>query len=223
MGGAVDTIERSQATRTRDGGSIGDVGGRCGFTVWLTGLSGAGKSTIADALAPICRARGLCTEVLDGDEMRRTISPELGFSRVDRNMNVHRLGVIADLLSRNGTAVIVAAIAPYREARERVRRAHSAPYVEVFVECPLDELRRRDTKGLYARAQKGTLADLTGVCDPYEIPTEPEVHVRSDQQALVATIGSIVAYLERRRLLPARAARLPVVTWRVHPHHEAAR
>ena len=138
-----------------------------GFTVWLTGLSGAGKSTLARASAEVLGRHGLSTEVLDGDEIRTVISRDLGFSKADREKNVRRISAIAQFLSENGTCVLVAAISPYRQLREEARNAHCAPFVEVYVDCPKDELFRRDTKGLYARARQVR----SRISPAYPIPT----------------------------------------------------
>src|SRR5712672_1431700 len=151
-----------------------------GFTLWFTGLSGAGKSTLAGMAAEELRRRGRRVEVLDGDEIRTNLSKGLGFSKEDRDANIRRIGYVARLLSRNGVIAIVAAISPYREVRDEVRRGHEACFVEVFVDCSLEELVRRDTKGLYARALAGTLKNLTGVSDPYEPPLTPEIIIHSD-------------------------------------------
>src|ERR1700681_4722083 len=123
-----------------------------GFTLWLTGLPAAGKTTSAAQVRDELVARGLRVEILDGDGVRAGLSRDLGFSKRDRDENVRRIGSVAQLLSRNGTIVIVAAVSPYHRVRDDVRQAHHAPFVEVFVDCPLEELIRRDPKGLYAKA-----------------------------------------------------------------------
>jgi adenylylsulfate kinase len=145
-----------------------------GFVVWLTGLSGAGKSTISDALAPELRRAGRRVEVLDGDVVRTHLSKGLGFSREDRDLNVARIAFVAHLLARNGVAVIVAAVSPYRQAREDARHL-IGDFVEVHVAPPLEECIRRDTKGLYARALAGEIAQFTGVGDPYEPPANADL------------------------------------------------
>src|SRR5712691_4646971 len=151
-----------------------------GFTLWLTGLPGAGKTTLATGVREELVRRALRVEVLDGDEVRMHLSRDLGFSKRDRDENVRRLGFVARLLSSNGIIAIVAAVSPYREARECVRRSHDAAFVEVFVDCGLEELIRRDPKGLYARAIRGEIQDFTGVSAPYEAPLDPEIHLRTD-------------------------------------------
>lgn len=172
-----------------------------GFTLWFTGLSGAGKSTLADAMRDEIRARGRRVEVLDGDEVRTNLSKGLGFSKEDRDTNIRRIGYVARLLSRNGVVVITAAISPYREVRDEVRRLHEAPFVETFVDCSIDELVRRDAKGLYAKALRGELANFTGVSDPYEPPLSPQIHLRSDRETVEESRARIIAWLERERLL----------------------
>jgi adenylyl-sulfate kinase len=128
-------------------------------------MSGAGKSTLAEALRVRLRASGFRVEVLDGDAIRTDLSKGLGFSKQDRDTNIRRVGYVSRLLSRNGVFVIAATVSPYREARDEVRRQHEAPFVEVFVDCSLDELIRRDTKGLYARAVSGEITQFAGASD----------------------------------------------------------
>jgi adenylylsulfate kinase len=175
--------------------------GGSGFTVWLTGLPGSGKSTLATALAETCRFRGQPAEVLDGDALRATMSRDLGFSRVDRETQVRRIGVLAVNLSNQGTAAIVAAVSPYRDARREVRQRHAAPFVEVFVTCALPTLVQRDPKGLYARALAGEIPNFTGISDPYEAPEAAEITVHTDRQSADASLAALVAVLERRRLI----------------------
>jgi adenylylsulfate kinase len=145
-----------------------------GFVLWFTGLSGAGKSTVAEAVAPRLRARGHRVELLDGDEVRASLCRGLGFSREDRDTNIARIGYVAAMLARHGVAVLVAAISPYREARDRVRGSVDH-FVEVFVAAPLETCIRRDVKGLYASALAGRIPRFTGVSDPYEPPLHPEL------------------------------------------------
>ena len=147
-----------------------------GVAIWLTGLSGAGKSTIAEVLAGELRSRGRHVEILDGDVVRTHLSKGLGFSREDRDLNVARIAFAASLVVRSGGVAIVAAISPYNAARADARRAIGS-FVEVYVECSLDELQRRDVKGLYAKALRGEIEHFTGVSDPYEAPHAPEVVV----------------------------------------------
>jgi len=146
-----------------------------GFTVWFTGLSGAGKSTIAEMLYHEFQARGLKTEILDGDVVRQNLSKGLGFSKEDRDTNVLRIGFVAELLTRNGVATICCPISPYRATRDAVR-AQIGAFVEVFVHATIDELAaNRDPKGLYKKALAGEITNFTGVDDPYEPPEHPEL------------------------------------------------
>jgi adenylyl-sulfate kinase len=175
-----------------------------GFTVWLTGLSGAGKSTIAERLAPELAARGCSVEVLDGDEVRKHLSRGLGFSREDRDINIGRISFVASLLVKHGAAVITAAISPYAQARAEAReRIGSARFIEVYVRCSLDELVRRDVKGLYAKAIAGELKHFTGVSDPYESPENPDVVVDSELETVEESVSKILAVLKRRGHLSA--------------------
>jgi adenylyl-sulfate kinase len=180
-----------------------------GFVLWLTGLSGAGKTTLAGRLAAELRARGLRVEVLDGDEVRTNLSKGLGFSKADRDTNVRRIGYVTRLLARNGVAAIAAAISPYREVREEVRRevgGDGAEFVEVYVECPVGVLAARDAKGLYAKALAGEIEEFTGVSAPYEEPHAPDVHVRTNAETVEQSAAKIVLELERRSLIPQRTA-----------------
>lgn len=148
-----------------------------GLTIWLTGLPSAGKTTLAGALCDRLRLEGRRVEVLDGDVVRATISKDLGFSREDRAANVRRVGSVAHLLSRNGVVVICALVSPYQEDRGAVRDMHDGRFFEVFVATPVEVCAQRDVKGLYAKQREGTLVGLTGVDDPYEPPTAPELVV----------------------------------------------
>ena len=170
---------------------------RRGFTVWLTGLSGAGKSTIAERLSEELRARGRTIEILDGDEVRTHLSAGLGFSKEDRDTNVARIAFVAALLTRHGAGVVTAAISPYAEARERARE-RIGRFMEVYVRCSLSELARRDVKGLYARALRGEIDHFTGVTDPYEAPENPDVVVDSEIETLEESVATIIAALEER-------------------------
>lgn len=175
-----------------------------GFTVWLTGLSGAGKSTIAERLGPELTARGRNVEVLDGDEVRTHLSKGLGFSREDRDINIGRISFVASLLVKHGAAVITAAISPYAQARTEARkRIGENQFVEVYVRCSLKELTRRDVKGLYAKAIAGEIEHFTGVSDPYEAPESPDVIVDSETESVEESVGRILAELERRGHVPA--------------------
>jgi adenylyl-sulfate kinase len=180
-----------------------------GFVLWFTGLSGAGKSTLAGHLVAEFAGRGQRLEVLDGDEVRTHLSKGLGFSKEDRDTNIRRIGFVARLLARNGVPVLTAAISPYREVRDEVRawvEGDGAAFIEVFVDCTIEELTRRDVKGLYEKALRGEIANFTGVSDPYEPPLTPEITVRSDSQTESESLSVILAHLEQRGLLPAGVA-----------------
>jgi adenylyl-sulfate kinase len=168
-----------------------------GFTLWLTGMSGAGKSTISDHLMARFREAGAKVELLDGDVVRTNLSQGLGFSREDRDTNIRRIGFVADLLSRNGIIVVVAAISPYRETREEVK-GKIANFLEVFAACPVEVLAQRDVKGLYKRALAGEVGNFTGISDPYEPPLHPDVTVRSDLETEDESVGRIWRELENR-------------------------
>jgi adenylyl-sulfate kinase len=166
-----------------------------GFTLWFTGLSGAGKSTISTLMEQELRRRGLRVELLDGDVVRTNLSKGLGFSKEDRDENVRRIGFVCQLLSRNGVAAIAAFISPYREIRDELR-GRIGRFVEVYVECPIETLIERDVKGLYKKALAGEIANFTGVSDPYEPPLNPEVVVRTGQQTPEQSVSAIMARLE---------------------------
>jgi len=161
-----------------------------GFTLWLTGMSGAGKSTISEELMERFRSCGAKVELLDGDVVRTNLSQGLGFSREDRDTNIRRIGFVSELLSRNGVVVVVAAISPYRETREEVK-TRIGDFVEVFVECPVAVLAERDVKGLYKKALAGEVGNFTGISDPYEPPLNPDVIVRSDRETVEESVDKI--------------------------------
>jgi adenylyl-sulfate kinase len=171
-----------------------------GFTIWFTGLSGAGKSTIAGLLEQELRSRGRLVEVLDGDVVRTHLSKGLGFSRADRDTNILRIGWVCEVLSRNGVVAIAAAISPYRDARDQVR-ARIDKFVEVFVDCPIDACIERDVKGLYRKALSGEIKEFTGVSDPYEAPLNPEITVHTDRETPAESAARIIAYLEQTGLI----------------------
>jgi adenylyl-sulfate kinase len=172
-----------------------------GFTLWLTGLSGAGKSTLARALADALQHDPRAVQVLDGDEFRRAFGSDLGFTPADRARNVRRIGYVAQLLSSSDVIAIVAAMSPERAVRDEVRRAHTAPFLEILVDCPVEELVRRDPKGIYARAQAGTLRDVVGVDAVYEPPVEPDVHLRTDRTSVADGVAVILAAVHARGLV----------------------
>ena len=176
-----------------------------GFTLWLTGLSGAGKTTLAALLASELSSRGVNVEVLDGDEVRTNLSKGLGYSKEDRDTNIRRIGYVCRLLSRNGVVTISAAISPYRAVRDEVGRAierDGAEFIEVFVKCPIAVLAERDVKGLYKKALAGELKEFTGVSDPYEEPLLPAIVVQTDQEPVDISVRIITRELEQRRLIP---------------------
>jgi adenylylsulfate kinase len=177
-----------------------------GFVVWFTGLSGAGKSTLTEALAPLLRERGLNVEVLDGDVVRTNLSKGLGFGRDDRDTNVLRIGFVANLLARNGVAVITAAISPYRETRDANRRlieSDGSSFIETHVAATVEECEARDVKGLYAEARAGKRTGFTGIDDPYEPPLNAEVTLATGSEAPEVSLRKLVAHLEERGLIPA--------------------
>lgn len=175
-----------------------------GFVLWFTGLSGAGKSTLARMIEPELRARGCKVEILDGDEVRENLSKGLGFSKEDRDTNIRRIGYVAKLLARNGVISITAAISPYRDVRDQVRKT-CRHFVEVYAHCTIEELTRRDVKGLYEKALRGEIKNFTGVSDPYEPPVNPEVTVDSSKETPEQSLARIMAYLESKKLIPAAA------------------
>jgi adenylyl-sulfate kinase len=177
-----------------------------GLTIWFTGLSGAGKSTIGQRVATELRNRGLRVEVLDGDEVRQTLSAGLGFSKEDRDINIRRIGFVAELLTRNGVVAITAAISPYKDTRAEVRR-RIGRFIEVYVNCSIDVLSERDVKGLYKRALAGELAHFTGVSDPYEAPDTPDVMVDSGTQTIDESVAAVLAAIDGSGLLPEPAPR----------------
>jgi adenylylsulfate kinase len=166
-----------------------------GFTLWFTGLSGAGKTTIAEIVEHELRERERRVEVLDGDIVRTNLSKGLGFGRDDRNINVLRIGFVANLLTRNGVAVIVSAISPYKEARDQVRR-RIVDFVEVFVDAPLEVCAERDVKGLYQKAFAGEIPQFTGVSDPYEPPAAPDLTLKTDEEEPQESARRVIEKLE---------------------------
>lgn len=176
------------------------------FTVWFTGLSGAGKSTISRPLTAELEQRGLLVELLDGDAVRRHLSSELGFTKEHRDLNVERIGWVASRLVRAGAVVVVAAISPYREARRKARALveEHGVFVEVHVATSLEDCMSRDTKGLYARALAGEVPNFTGVSDPYEEPEDSEVRLDTAAMPVEASVAVVVGRLEQLGLLPLR-------------------
>ena len=177
-----------------------------GFTLWFTGLSGAGKTTVSEIVEHELRDRIGHVEVLDGDIVRTNLSKGLGFSREDRDINVLRIGFVANLLTRNGVPVIVSAISPYKEARDQVRREIGEGFIEIFVDAPLEVCAQRDVKGLYKKAYSGEIAQFTGVSDPYEAPTVPELTLRTNEEEPEESARKVIDKLEELGYLWPAAA-----------------
>src|SRR4051795_7918189 len=173
-----------------------------GFTLWFTGLSGAGKTTISKIVEEELRRRGSRVEVLDGDVVRENLSKGLGFSKEDRDTNIRRIAFVADLLSRNGVPVITAAISPYRETRREARELMQERFIEVYVKASVETCAERDVKGLYEKAFSGEIKEFTGVSDPYEVPEHAEIIVDTEAQEPEESAAQVLAYLEARALIP---------------------
>jgi adenylyl-sulfate kinase len=175
-----------------------------GFALWFTGLSGSGKTTLAHIVGPALEERGLIVEYLDGDTVRTHLSKGLGFSKEDRDTNIERIGWVASRLTRHGAAVICAAISPYEETRAKARTLveQFGPFVEVYVRASVDECARRDVNGLYAKAFAGEIKGFTGVDDPYEEPSDPEVVVDTDVQSPEESARVVVEKLEELGVIP---------------------
>jgi adenylyl-sulfate kinase len=169
--------------------------GHRGLTVWLTGLSSAGKSTLSHAIYERLWARGYRVELIDGDEVRRFLSRDLGFKKQDRDENIRRIGFLAEMLARNGVIALVAVISPYRAVREEVRGRISS-FLEVYVNAPLNICEGRDVKGLYRKARAGEITSFTGVDDPYETPLSPDVECRTDQETVAESADKVVEAIE---------------------------
>jgi adenylylsulfate kinase len=177
-----------------------------GFTLWFTGMSGAGKSTLSQPVTQRLKQLGHKVELLDGDVVRTHLSKGLSYSKEDRDINVRRIGFVANLLSRNGVVAVTAAISPYRAIREEVRQMvtrDGAGFVEVFVKCPVAVLAERDVKGLYRKALAGEIKNFTGIDDPYEEPLDPEVVVDSSAETVDASIEKIFGKLRELGYLAA--------------------
>ena len=166
-----------------------------GVAVWFTGFSGAGKSTIADALTDKLKSAGYRLEVLDGDEIRENLTKDLGFSKEDRDTNIRRIGFVAKLLVRNGVIVLVPVISPYRAIREEIR-ANIDNFVEVFVNAPISVCEERDVKGLYKKVRAGQIKQFTGIDDPYEPPLNPEIECRTDLEDVSESVDKILSLLK---------------------------
>jgi len=177
---------------------MSDVRHDNGFVIWLTGLSGAGKTTLAQALSTRLTALGKRVETLDGDEVRENLSRGLGFSQQDRETNIRRIGFVARLLARNGVVVLGAAISPYRQSRGDVRRSIESEglrFLEVFVRCPIETLIDRDVKGLYAKALSGEVKQFTGISDPYEEPLAPDIVVDTSRESVEESTAKILEHV----------------------------
>ena len=176
-----------------------------GATIWFTGLSGSGKSTIAVALEQALFQFGKLSYRLDGDNVRHGINKNLGFSEEDRQENIRRIGEVAKLFGDAGMLALSSFISPYKADRDEVRALHEAagiPFVEVFVDCSLDEAERRDPKGLYAKARAGEIKNFTGIDDPYESPSAPEIHLHTDKMSLEEEVAAILEYLHDSDITP---------------------
>ena len=177
-----------------------------GFVVWLTGLPASGKTTIARALEKVLRGMGKKVEVLDGDEVRRWLSPEAGFSREDRERHIRRVAHVSHLLARNGVAVIVSLVSPYRNVRDYARKL-IGDFVEAYVKCSLETCAKRDPKGLYKKASSGEIKDMTGVQDPYEEPLSPEVVLDTEKMSVGECVEALLAKLVELGYVPATKGR----------------
>lgn len=183
-----------------------EILGHRAATIWLTGLSGSGKSTIANALEERLAERGVNAYVIDGDNVRHGLNADLGFSAEDRTENIRRVGEVCRLFHDAGMIAITAFISPYRSDRDRVRTVHpEGGFLEVFVDCPLEECERRDVKGLYQKARDGKIPEFTGISAPYEPPASPEVVVKTAQSTLDACVAQVIDALEGRGILSRRS------------------
>ncbi|BAY20949.1 adenylyl-sulfate kinase [Calothrix sp. NIES-2100] len=171
-----------------------------GAILWLTGLSGAGKTTIAVAVAEELQKRNYPTELLDGDIVRTHLSQGLGFSKQDRDINVRRIGFVANLLSRNGIIAIASAISPYRQVREELKQT-THNFIEIYIDAPLAVCEARDVKGLYAKAKAGEIKNFTGISDPYEAPINPDIICQTDKFTVEECVNQVLQYLERQGLI----------------------
>lgn len=173
-----------------------------GFVLWMTGLSGAGKTTLAVALEEVLKARGMRIERLDGDTVREGLTKDLGFSKEDRDKNIERVTFVAKLLSRNNVGVIASFISPYAAMREHVQK-ETTNFIETYIDAPLEVVEGRDVKGWYAKARAGLVKNFTGIDDPFEAPATPDLHVRTDHGTQEECLAQILAYLESRGFVPA--------------------
>jgi adenylylsulfate kinase len=192
----------------------GDIGreerarllGHRGATIWFTGLSGSGKSTVAVELEGVLHELGVLSYRLDGDNVRMGINRNLGFSAEDRTENIRRIGEVAKLFADSGVIALSSFISPYAADRDQVRALHESAgmdFIEVFVDCPLRNAEERDPKGLYKKARAGEIKNFTGIDDPYEPPSSPEIHLHSERQSLDEEVAQILALLRERGIIPA--------------------
>jgi adenylylsulfate kinase len=179
------------------------INGHKGFTVWFTGLSGSGKSTIAVAVEKALWERGVRTYILDGDNIRHGLNSNLGFSPEDRTENIRRIGEVAKLFTDAGLCALTAFISPYRADRDKVRALMGAgDFIEVFVDCPVEECEKRDVKGLYAKARAGQIKEFTGISAPYEAPEKPELVLRTHELSEQQSVDKVLGYLEEKGYIP---------------------
>ncbi|MEH7073311.1 adenylyl-sulfate kinase [Neobacillus drentensis] len=170
--------------------------------LWFTGLSGSGKSTIANAVSYELFRQGISEYVLDGDNIRHGLNKDLGFSDYDRTENIRRIGEVAKLFVDSGKVVTTAFISPFRSDREQVRELfEDGEFIEVFVQCPIEECERRDPKQLYAKARRGEIKDFTGIDSPYEAPEKPEITLHSDQLTVEEAVQEVFAYLKEKKII----------------------
>ena len=179
------------------------IKGHRGFTIWFTGLSASGKSTLAVATEVALHNRNIHTYILDGDNIRHGLNKNLAFSPEDRRENIRRIGEVAKLFMDCGIANLTAFISPYRSDRAVARELCQDSFIEVFVDCPLEVCEQRDPKGAYSKARQGIIKDFTGISAPYEEPLNPEVHLRTDLRSIEQCVQSIIHYLEQRKLIPS--------------------
>lgn len=175
-----------------------------GATIWFTGLSGSGKSTVAQQVETYLHGQGNITFILDGDNVRHGLNSNLGFSPEDREENIRRLGEVAKLFTSAGVIILTAFISPYQKDRDRARDiAPDGRFVEVFVDCPLDICEQRDPKGLYQKARKGEIPEFTGISAPYEAPENPEVYLNTGSQSVEECVETVVSYLRQKEIIKA--------------------
>ncbi|NVK28208.1 MAG: adenylyl-sulfate kinase [Flavobacteriia bacterium] len=174
------------------------LNGHAAKVLWFTGLSGSGKSTVANAVEKVLHERGLRTYILDGDNVRRGLNNDLDFSASGREENIRRIGEVANLMVDAGLIVLTAFVSPFKSDRDKVRQTvGSQNFVEVFVDCPLEVCEQRDVKGLYKKARAGEIPDFTGITSPFEAPENPEIHLHTDVQSLEESVTEVLNYLDK--------------------------